>query len=127
MSNSSTPASAATLTLATLLRLDALTGLGMGILLLVAAGPVADITALPEVLLRWAGAALLPVAAFMWLAASGRLPGRWPVSVIVLGNFGWVAASLGVALVFAPNALGIAFLAVQAAVVLAFAVLEARA
>lgn len=116
----------ATLPLATILRLDALTCLVMGALLLAAAGPVAALSALPQGLLFWAGAALLPVAAFIWLTASGRLPGRWPVLLVVLGNIGWVGASLAVVVMLSPNALGVLFLLGQAAVVLGFAVLESQ-
>ncbi len=125
MSNANSPAATA-LPLATILRLDAITCLLMGALLLAAAGPVAALTALPQVLLFWAGVALFPVAAFMWLTASGRLPGRWPVMVVVLGNLGWVTASLAVALMLSPNALGVVFLLGQAAAVLGFAVLEGQ-
>lgn len=125
MSNISHQAGPA-LPLATVLRLDAATCAVMGGLLLAAAGPLAALTALPETLLRGAGAALLPVAAFIWLVASGRLAGRWPVALVVAGNLAWVAASLGVAAMLGPNALGLAFLLSQAAVVLAFAVLEGQ-
>ena len=125
MSNISHQAGAA-LPLATVLRLDAVTCAAMGALLLAAAGPIAALTDLPETLLRGAGAALLPVAAFIGLVASGRLAGRWPVVLVVLGNLAWVVASLGVAAMLGPNALGFAFLLAQAAVVMAFAVLEGQ-
>jgi hypothetical protein len=46
------------------------------------------------------------------------------VWLIVLGNIGWVIASLGILAFIAPNALGTIFILAQAAVVGVLALLE---
>ena len=112
-----------------LLKLDAATCALMGVLLLVAAGWLAGWTGLDSFVLTVAGGLLLPVAAFMaWTAGRAAVPG-WALAAIVLGNLGWVAASLllPAAGLLRPNGLGWAFLLGQAAVVLVLAALEARA
>jgi hypothetical protein len=112
-----------------LLAIDAITCAAMGALLMVAAGPVAALTALPASFLFWAGAVLLPIAAFMALSARLRPVPAAAAGLVVLGNIGWVIASLLLpALGFVtPNALGWIFLAAQAAVVAVLATLEAQA
>jgi hypothetical protein len=112
-----------------LLAIDAITCAAMGALLMVAAGPVAALTALPAPFLFWAGAVLLPIAAFMALSARLRPIPAAAAALVVLGNIGWVIASLLLpALGFVtPNALGWIFLAAQAAVVAVLATLEAQA
>ena len=109
-----------------LLAVDAATCAGMGTLLLAAAAPVASLTALPQPLLSGAGAVLLPIAAFMaWFARARAVP-RWAATIIVLGNAGWVLASVALPIlgVVTPNALGWTFVLVQAAVVAVLAKLE---
>lgn len=117
------------LSLNALLAIDATTCAAMGALLMVAAGPVAALTALPAPFLFWAGAILLPIAAFMALSARGRPVSRAATALIVLGNIGWVAASLLLPAMawVSPNILGWIFLAAQAAVVAVLATLEAQA
>lgn len=112
-----------------LLAIDAMTCAAMGTLLTVAAGPVAALTALPTPFLFWAGAVLLPIAAFMALSARLRPVPAAAAALVVLGNIGWAIASLLLpALGFVtPNALGWIFLAAQAAVVAVLATLEAQA
>lgn len=108
-----------------ILFVDAATCAAMGLLLALGAEPVAAVTALPIALLREAGILLLPFAAFvLWVARRG---GGWPVRAVVAINLAWVAASL--ALIASPwsgNALGIAFVAAQAACVALLAVLQWR-
>jgi len=115
--------------LTTLLRLDALACAVMGAGLALGAGPLARLTALPEGLLIGAGVALLPVGAFIVLVARGTIPLRTGARMVVLGNLGWVLASLGLLASGwgAPNALGQGFVAVQALAVAALAALEHRA
>lgn len=117
------------LPLKTLLRIDAATCLAMGLLLLAASGPLATLTALPPALLFWAGALLLPIAAFMGATALAAEPHRLAVGFIVIGNIFWSLASIAlpVAGLIAPNGLGLAFLVAQAAVVLLLAELELSA
>ncbi len=105
---------------------DAAASGGMGLLLTAAAHPMASLLALPEPLLRDAGLVLLPYAGLVaWLGAQLRLP-RWMVRGVVGVNLLWTLDSLlllalGLA---APNGLGAAFVLLQAAVVLGFALLQ---
>ncbi len=105
---------------------DAAASGGMGLLLTAAAHPMASLLALPEPLLRGAGLVLLPYAGLVaWLGAQPRLP-RWMVRGVVGVNLLWTLDSLlllalGLA---APNGLGAAFVLLQAAVVLGFALLQ---
>lgn len=110
--------------LARILLVDAATCAAMALLLLLAAGPVAGLTAIPAPLLIFAGVALVPVALFM--AAVARIGTGTPLAVwlVILGNAGWVAASLGLFAFIAPNGLGTAFILAQAAVVARLAWLE---
>ena len=109
-----------------ILAFDAATCAAMGLLLALAAEPVAAITALPVPLLREAGILLLPFAAFvLWAAKRG---GGWPVQAVIAANLAWVTASL--ALIASPwsgNALGVAFVGAQAAAVALLAALQWRA
>jgi hypothetical protein len=103
---------------------DAATCLAMGVLLLIAAAPLAYFLGLPELLLAYAGIALFPVALFMgWVALREELSvaGAW---VVILGNAGWVAGSVAVLLVLSPTAIGYAFVLVQAVAVALLAELE---
>jgi hypothetical protein len=108
------------------LLVDAATCLAMGALLLAATGALAFMLALPELLLRYAGLSLLPIAAFIaWVATRSSLPppGVW---LVVAGNALWVVASIGLLLGawVSPNALGYAFVIAQAACVALLAALE---
>lgn len=121
---SSQPSNAA---LKPLLFLDAATCLAMGLALLVLSGFVAGLTAIPEALLFYAGALLVPIGLFM--AATGL---RWSTSafavwLIIAGNVGWVIASLALLAAIPPNALGVALIVAQAVVVAVLAWAEQRA
>jgi len=109
-----------------LLLLDAATCTVMGAVLMLAASPLAALTAVPATLLFYAGAVLLPIAAFMAVVAVRALDSHPAVWLIILGNGLWVIASLwlmaGGWIVPAP--LGQAFIAAQALAVAAIAVLE---
>ena len=109
-----------------LLALDAATCAAMGALLLAGSGPVAALTGLPRPMLLWAGAVLLPIAAFMAIFSRAHVVPRWAATFVVLGNVGWVVASLAlpIAELVQPNGLGWAFLLGQAAVVALLAKLE---
>lgn len=110
-----------------LLRLDALVGLGCGLALSVAAGPLGALFGLPPTLLLIAGLALFPCAALMLLAARGTPGARVLVTLVVVGNWAWAAASLALLALTSPSPLGIAFVLAQAAVVAGFAWFEGRA
>lgn len=108
---------------------DAALCLVAGLVLAGGAGLGAGLLGLPAGLLRGAGLVLLPFAGFVaWLARRPRPPRR-AVGALVAVNVAWVIASLlllGSGWI-APTALGSAFVLAQAALVAAFAALEARA
>jgi hypothetical protein len=102
---------------------DAVASGASGVLMVAGAEPLAGVLGLPAPLLRWAGAALFPFAAFVAsLAWSGAVP-RGGVRAVIALNVAWVAASVLLVL-DGPGALtraGIAFVLVQAAAVAVFA------
>ena len=112
--------------LRTVLLVDAATCVATGLLMTFAAGLLANVTQLPPELLRSAGLSLFPIAAFIaFVATRAELP-RAGVWLVILGNAAWVAASLWVIFggATSPNALGYAFVAVQALAVAVLAELE---
>jgi hypothetical protein len=113
--------------LARILILDAATCAAMGLLLLLLAGPVAGLTAIPAQLLFWAGAVLIPIAAYMTIVARAATGNSLAVWLVIVGNLGWVAASLVLFALIAPNGLGVLLIAGQALVVALLAWLEVRA
>lgn len=117
------------LSLNKILAVDAVTCLAMGILLITATGPIAALTGMPSGLLFWAGILLLPTAAFMGIHARCRPVPGWATAIAVIGNAGWVAASVALPILnlIEPNLLGWFFLTAQAAVVALLAVLEHKA
>ncbi len=110
-----------------ILGLDALTCAVMGVVLIAGAPTLSTLLALPQNLLFYAGCLLFPIAAFMAVLARQAAP--WPAGVwlVVLGNAGWVAASLVVLVVTAPNVLGVGFVVIQALVVALLALAEFNA
>lgn len=112
-----------------LLLLDAVTCAVMGLLLVAAHGFIAGLTGIPSPLLLWAGAVLFPVAAFIAVIGTRRPPPAAGILLIVLGNTAWVIGSVLLVVMdwIAPNALGVAFILLQAVAVALFAVLEQRA
>ena len=107
-----------------ILGLDALTCAAMGLLLLAASGPVARLTDLPPSLLFYAGALLIPIAIYMAIVARYGTSSSLAVWSVILGNMGWVLVSLALFVFIAPNAIGVAFILAQAAVVGLLAWLE---
>ncbi len=100
-----------------------------GLALVAGAGLAAGLLGLPPGLLRGAGLALLPVAGFVaWLARQPATPRRG-VELLVALNLAWVAASLLLLVSgwVSPTGLGTAFVLAQAALVAAFAAMEAGA
>lgn len=112
--------------LRTVLRIDAATCVVTGLLMTAGSGLVADLTQIPANLLMSAGLSLFPIAAFIAFVAS-RAP-IWPLGVwlVVVGNVGWVLASLWLLAggAITPNILGFVFVVMQAAVVAVLATLE---
>jgi hypothetical protein len=109
-----------------LLVIDAATCAAMGMLLLVASGPVAALTHLPATFLFGAGAVLLPIAAFVAIVSRTTPVPHWAAKLVVQGNLAWVLASIALPVLglVRPNALGWVFLVGQAAVVALLAKLE---
>ncbi len=114
-------------TLQNILLLDAATCVAAGALMAFGSKFVAGLTGIPVPLLYWAGLLLFPCAALMIYAGLQAVPSRPIVWLIVLGNVGWVIASLGVFAFIAPNALGYIFILAQAATVAVLALLEHNA
>jgi hypothetical protein len=114
------------MTIQKIMGLDGLTCLGAGVLMAAAGAPIAALTELPQLLLFWAGLALLPVAVlFFVMSRMAPLP-KPLLWIAVLGNLAWLVASIGVLAMVPANALGAAFVLAQAAVVAVLTVLEAR-
>lgn len=111
-------------TLQNVLLLDAATCVAAGALMAFGSSFVAGLTAIPVPLLYWAGLILFPCAALMAYAGLQTVPPRPIVWLIVLGNIGWVIASVAVLAFIAPNALGYIFILAQAIVVAVLALLE---
>ncbi|WP_423604087.1 hypothetical protein [Sphingomonas sp. MS122] len=93
------------------------------VLAIAAAGFTAGLTGLPEPLVRGAGLVLVPFLALV-LAMAVR-PKRGGVIAVIALNIAWVIASIvTLALFVSPNALGYAFVIVQALAVGVFAELQ---
>jgi hypothetical protein len=105
---------------------DAATCVATGLLMLFGAGALEPWLGIPPTLMRYAGASLLPIAAFFAYVATRESSPRVLVWAVIAGNAAWSFDSI--ALLFtgwiAPTALGIAFIVAQALVVALFAELE---
>jgi hypothetical protein len=112
--------------LRTVLRIDAATCVATGLLMSVGSGMVADLTQIPSGLLMSAGLSLFPIAAFIAFVAL-RSP-LWSVGVwlVIVGNIGWVFASLWLLTggAIKTNAFGSAFVLMQAIAVAVLAYFE---
>lgn len=108
------------------LAFDAVSCGGMALAMLAFGSMLAPLTNLPLGLLREAAWVLAPFAAFLGFLASRAQPWRPGVWIVIALNVVWVIDSI--ALLFTgwiePNALGVAFVVAQAAVVGVLAVLE---
>jgi hypothetical protein len=112
--------------LRTVLLVDAVTCIATGLLMALGADIVAEFTAVPAALLRYAGLSLFPVAAFIALVGTRDRLAPAAVWIVIAGNALWVAGSvlLLVSGLIAPNVLGYVFVAGQAAAVAVLAELE---
>jgi hypothetical protein len=112
----------------TVLTLDGVTCLLMGLLLIVAGERLANLTDIPNSILKFSGVALLPIAVFMFVTSWKWSNFAVPVWLVIIGNFGWVIGSFALVAVFIqPNSIGLGFIVLQATAVLGFALLEVRA
>lgn len=111
------------------LRLDAVVSGVAAALSLFGASLVAPVTGLPEPLLFWSGAALVPFVALLVVLSRRPTVSKLLLIDVVAINALWVAASFGLLAsgAIAPNALGVAFVILQALAVALFAVLQAAA
>ena len=108
------------------LALDAAACAATGLLLSLAAGPLAGLLGLPEGLLRGAGLILLPCAAALaWFASRDSLP-RLAVFAVLGINLLWIADSILILVAgwFSPTGLGIGFVLAQAGAVAVVTELE---
>jgi len=109
-----------------ILLVDALVSAGAGLVMALGAGLLEERLGLPATLLRWAGFSLLPFAVLLVGLSRSAPPPRSAVVAVIALNAAWVAAS--VLILFAdavqPNALGYAFVLVQAAAVALLAEVE---
>lgn len=98
---------------------DALASGAMGVLMIAAAGFLSGLLAIPGGLLFEAGLILVPYVLLVAIVASRPIIPARPVWFVIACNAVWVAGSviLLVSGVVAPNALGYAFVILQAAAV----------
>ena len=108
------------------LLLDAATCVASGLLMSLGAAPLASMLVLPAVLLREAGLILLPFAAFVLFTATRERMPRGLVWCVIVANALWTLDCIALLLSgwVSPNALGTAFVLVQAIAVAVLAELE---
>jgi len=101
---------------------DAVVCGALGALAIAAAGPLADAMDLPVSLLRGAGIILIPYVAYLAFIVARNLLTTVTIRIAVVVNILWAAGCVTVLLSgqVEPNALGVAFIAVQATGVLLF-------
>lgn len=94
-----------------------------------AGGAIAKLTGLPFSIVQIGAWICLPVAALLFWLAQQDMPPVLPAAIIVIGNLGWVAASVAVLLAYygALSPIGVAVMTVQAIGVLLFALIEGAA
>ena len=97
--------------LRTVLLLDAATCLVSGLVMTTGAGLIARLGELPPSLLDGAGRSLFPIALIIAVLGWRFSDRQLAVWLVIVGNAGWVLASLGLVLTgdIAPNAIGMAF------------------
>lgn len=108
--------------------IDAITCIALFILCVFATASVAALLGLPADIVAVAGWIGLPSALLMLFVANQKEPSKGLANLIAVGNLGWVVASFVVLAMFAGQMswIGIAIVAVQAIVVLDFAIFEAK-
>ena len=111
-----------------ILILDAVTCVVMGLLLTLLPDVLSPITGIPMDILVYSGLVLFPVAALMAIVARRYTQSSAAMVIIVAGNVLWVIASVGLMLSPAVQltVIGQVFIAAQAFVVAALAVVEYR-
>ncbi len=106
---------------------DALGSTALGILLIAFAGPLADLfgAGLPSIVLLVVGIGLLPWAAFnLWIARRPNYP-RGAATLNVVGDIGWIVASIALVMMAPLTMLGVLAVAAVGAFVLAVCLAKA--
>jgi hypothetical protein len=105
---------------------DALTSGSTGLLMVAGAPLLGGAFELPSGLIRYVGLVLLPFAAGVWYLSGRREVNVSAVRAVIAANIAWVGASALVLLTgwIDPNALGTAFVILQALVVAGLAELQ---
>ncbi|MDH1012204.1 hypothetical protein N5J43_21200 [Pseudomonas nicosulfuronedens] len=108
------------------LKVDAIAGGAMGLLMALAAQPLGELFGLPFVLLLVAGIVLLPLALVLYWMSQQLALSRTGVCAVIALNALWVVESVALLVTgyVQPTALGYAFVIGQALVVLLLAELE---
>ena len=108
------------------LLLDALASGATAIILLGGAHMLSPLLDMPQSLLFWAGAALVPFVLMVLAVSRRQTVSRAMLVEIIAINALWVVASFGLLVsgVVSPNLLGIAFVSAQAIAVALFAELQ---
>jgi len=109
-----------------ILLVDAATCTAAGLLMLLGAGLLDMLLGLPVSLLRYAGASLLPFAAFIAFVATREYPARAAIWAIIIANVAWVIGSFELPFTgwITPTLLGTLFVTAQALAVAVLAALE---
>lgn len=112
--------------LRSVLLVDAVVSGAVGVLFLLGAGVLDGALDIPEAFLRGVGIALLPWCALLFLVARRAVISRAAVRFVIAVNLAWVAASILLPFTgwVEPNALGVAFILVQALAVCVFGLLQ---
>ncbi len=108
------------------LMLDALVSGAAAIILLGGAHMLSPLLEIPQSLLFWSGAALVPFVLMVLAVSRRQAVSRGMLLEIIAINAAWVIASFGLLVsgFIAPNLLGIAFVSAQAIAVALFAELQ---
>lgn len=108
------------------LLLDALVSGAAAIILLGGAHMLSPLLEIPQSLLFWSGAALVPFVLMVLAVSRRQAVSRGMLLEIIAVNAAWVIASFGLLVsgFIAPNLLGIAFVSAQAIAVALFAELQ---
>lgn len=115
--------------LRTVLWVDGITGLVSGLMGLAASDFQATLLGLPAALVQVSGVVVLGFVALIALLLAQPQPPRWGLRALVVGNALWVVASVVVVELQWPtlNALGVAYVLLQAAFVGVLAGLQFKA
>lgn len=108
------------------LGVDAASCVAMGLLLCLGSDLLAELLALPRMLLEYAGLSLFPIAGFIaWVATPSHLS-RSSVWIVIIGNLLWVLGSVLLLItdLVSPNLIGYVFIIAQAVTVAVLAELE---